>query len=57
LTDPRSERWAETEIALPERLANRRYRDICSGKRIDPKERIAVNWAFAEHPFGLLLAE
>lgn len=57
LTDPRSERWAETEIGLPERLANRRYRDICSGKRIDPKERIAVNWAFSEHPFGLLLAE
>ena len=57
LSEPRSERWAETEIALPERLANRRYRDICSGKSIDPKERIPVSWVFAEHPFGLLLAE
>ncbi len=53
----RSERWAETEIALPEQLSHRRYRDVCTGKLIDPKDRIAVNRVFADHPFALLLAE
>jgi len=57
LAPSRSERWAETEVALPERLGNRRYRDVCTGKVIDPKDRIAINWAFADHPFALLLAE
>jgi (1->4)-alpha-D-glucan 1-alpha-D-glucosylmutase len=52
-----SERWAETEIALPEKLGHRRYRNVCTGKIIDLKDRIAVNWAFADHPFALLLAE
>jgi (1->4)-alpha-D-glucan 1-alpha-D-glucosylmutase len=53
----RADRWAETEITLPSNLGHRRYRDICTGKTIDPKERIAVNWVFADHPFALLLAE
>ncbi|WP_105414690.1 malto-oligosyltrehalose synthase [Neorhizobium sp. T25_27] len=57
LAPSRSERWAETEITLPERLGHRRYRDICTGKVVDPKDRIAVNWAFGDHPFALLLAE
>ncbi|WP_117191766.1 malto-oligosyltrehalose synthase [Rhizobium terrae] len=57
LAPPRAERWAETEIALPEKLRNRRYRDICTGQTIDPKEQVVVNWVFAEHPFALLLAE
>jgi malto-oligosyltrehalose synthase len=51
------DRWAETEIVLPPNLANRRYRDLCTGKTIDPKERIAVNWIFADHPFALLVAQ
>ncbi|CAN7439175.1 malto-oligosyltrehalose synthase [Neorhizobium tomejilense] len=57
LAPSRSERWAETEIILPERLGHRRYRDVCTGKVVDPKDRIAVNWAFGDHPFALLLAE
>ncbi|CDZ35003.1 (1-_4)-alpha-D-glucan 1-alpha-D-glucosylmutase [Neorhizobium galegae bv. officinalis] len=57
LAPSRSERWAETEIVLPERLGHRRYRDVCTGKVVDPKDRIAVNWAFGDHPFALLLAE
>ncbi|WP_105427170.1 malto-oligosyltrehalose synthase [Neorhizobium tomejilense] len=57
LAPSRSERWAETEITLPERLGHRRYRDVCTGKVVDPKDRIAVNWAFGDHPFALLLAE
>ncbi len=57
LAPSRQERWAETEIALPPRLANRRYRDVFTGKVIDPKEHIAINWVFGEHPFALLLAE
>ncbi|WP_105437944.1 malto-oligosyltrehalose synthase [Neorhizobium sp. T25_13] len=57
LAPSRSERWAETEITLPERLGHRRYRDVCTGKVVDPKDRIAVNWAFGDHPFVLLLAE
>jgi (1->4)-alpha-D-glucan 1-alpha-D-glucosylmutase len=57
LAPSRSERWAETEITLPERLGHRRYRDVCTGKVVDSKDRIAVNWAFGDHPFALLLAE
>ncbi|MCQ1851190.1 malto-oligosyltrehalose synthase [Neorhizobium galegae] len=57
LAPSRSERWAETEIILPERLGHRRYRDVCTGKLVDPKDSIAVNWAFGDHPFVLLLAE
>lgn len=53
----RSERWAETEIALPEQLGHRRYRDVCTGKVIDPKDHITINGVFADHPFALLLAE
>jgi (1->4)-alpha-D-glucan 1-alpha-D-glucosylmutase len=56
LSSPRNERWAETEVSLPPRLANRRYRDVFTGKIIDPQERIAISWVFAEHPFALLLA-
>jgi (1->4)-alpha-D-glucan 1-alpha-D-glucosylmutase len=51
------DRWAETEVILPARLANLRYRDLCTGKVFDPKDRLAVNWAFADHPFALLRAE
>jgi (1->4)-alpha-D-glucan 1-alpha-D-glucosylmutase len=51
--DP-EDRWAETEVVLPARLADHRYRDICTGTTIDPKERIAVNWVFSDYPFALL---
>ncbi len=51
------ERWAETEIVLPPELAGSRYRDICTGKAFDPKDRLSVNWAFSDHPFALLRAE
>ncbi|UIK04150.1 malto-oligosyltrehalose synthase [Neorhizobium galegae] len=57
LAPSRSERWAETEIILPERLGHRRYRDVCTCEVVDPKDRIAVNWAFGDHPFALLLTE
>ncbi len=54
---PRTERWAETEVVLTDGLRDRRYRDIFTGKTFDPKDRIAVNWIFADHPFTLLLAQ
>jgi len=52
-----SRRWAQTEIALPAKLAQRRYRDIYTGQIIDPQERIGLPGVFGEHPFALLLAE
>ena len=52
-----TEWWGETEITLPPKLANRRYRDIRAGGTIDPQERIAVAPLFGEYPFALLLAE
>lgn len=54
---PGYQRWAQTEIALPARLAHRPYRDICTGKVIEPVERIGLPLAFTEHPFALMLAE
>ncbi|RYE67004.1 MAG: hypothetical protein EOP17_09930 [Rhizobiaceae bacterium] len=53
----RGERWAETEVELPTQLANRRYRDLSTGKDVEAKDSIAVNLAFADHPFALLTAE
>ncbi|SMF04108.1 (1-_4)-alpha-D-glucan 1-alpha-D-glucosylmutase [Xaviernesmea oryzae] len=52
-----TEWWGETEITLPPKLANRRYRDIRAGETVDPQERIAVAPLFGEYPFALLLAE
>jgi len=40
---PHTELWTETEIPLPERLANHRYRDILSGKEILLTDRIDLN--------------
>lgn len=40
---PHTELWTETEIPLPERLANHRYRDILSGKEIVLTDRIDLN--------------
>lgn len=40
---PHTELWTETEILLPERLANHRYRDILSGKEILLTDRIDLN--------------
>lgn len=37
---PHEERWEETEIVLPERLANRHYRDMLSGEEIPLSSRI-----------------
>ncbi|NDL61627.1 malto-oligosyltrehalose synthase [Acerihabitans arboris] len=42
LAHPYTEYWAQTEIALPERLANRRYRDILSGETICLADRISL---------------
>ncbi|MFB9947649.1 malto-oligosyltrehalose synthase [Rhizobium puerariae] len=53
----RPEGWAMTEVALSEKFANRRYRDICTGKPIDVTGRVAIGEVFADHPFALLLAE
>ncbi|MGD8203174.1 malto-oligosyltrehalose synthase [Pantoea sp. FN0305] len=42
LAQPQPQRWLETEIALPERLANRRYRDILSGEFVSPTDRLSL---------------
>ncbi len=57
LAPSRQERWAETEIALPPRLAHRHYRDVCTGKTVDPTDLLSINAVFGEHPFALLVAE
>jgi (1->4)-alpha-D-glucan 1-alpha-D-glucosylmutase len=49
--------WAETSVRLPAPLSARRYRDILTGRAFDFADHAAINWAFAEHPFALLLAE
>ncbi|MDL4915332.1 MAG: malto-oligosyltrehalose synthase [Enterobacterales bacterium endosymbiont of Blomia tropicalis] len=41
ITEP-TKCWTETEIALPERLANRRYHDILSGNEVCLTDRINV---------------
>eukprot|EP00913_Durusdinium_trenchii_P008121 g7618.t1 len=51
---PHSSEWAETIIALPKELAGRRYQDVFSGRSFDFADQIAVNWAFAGHPFAVL---
>ncbi|MCK1968118.1 malto-oligosyltrehalose synthase [Franconibacter sp. IITDAS19] len=42
LAAPHAELWADTEIALPATLANRRYHDILSGKEVVVTDRIDV---------------
>ncbi|WP_110875771.1 malto-oligosyltrehalose synthase [Franconibacter helveticus] len=42
LAAPHAELWVDTEIALPAALANRRYRDILSGKEVAVTDRIDV---------------
>jgi (1->4)-alpha-D-glucan 1-alpha-D-glucosylmutase len=54
--DNRQDPWAETEVVLPPELSSLSYKDICTGKVFDPKERLSVNWAFSEHPFALFRA-
>jgi (1->4)-alpha-D-glucan 1-alpha-D-glucosylmutase len=57
MVERRQGRWAETEIALPSRLAGRRYRDLWSGLRIDAEDTISVAEALRAHPFAILRAE
>ncbi len=52
----RSKQWVETEVSLPPRLANRRYRDLCSGKTYDARDRIGIARVFVDHPFAILVA-
>ncbi|AYD02041.1 malto-oligosyltrehalose synthase [Neorhizobium sp. NCHU2750] len=49
--------WAETAVPLEAPLSGRRYRDIFTGRIFDFNDQVAVNWAFAEHPFAVLVAE
>jgi (1->4)-alpha-D-glucan 1-alpha-D-glucosylmutase len=53
----RTSGWAETLIALPPSLANRPYRDIFTGRTFDFRDQAGVNWAFADHPFAVLITE
>ncbi|SFB52982.1 (1-_4)-alpha-D-glucan 1-alpha-D-glucosylmutase [Rhizobium sp. NFR07] len=53
----RPSEWTETQIALPQPLSGRRYRDLFSGKSFDLRDHTAVNWLFADHPFSVLVAE
>jgi len=57
LASSRSAHWAATRVVLPPPLAERRYRDIFSGRIFDFSGDASVNWAFADHPFAVLLAE
>ncbi len=57
LASPRSAHWAETRIALPAALAGKRYRDVFTGRVFDFADDVSVNWAFADHPFAVLVAE
>ena len=50
-------RWEATEIMLPASLAGRRYRDVFTGKAFDFGQKLAVMWAFTQHPFAVLKAE
>lgn len=54
---PSSERWAESAIALPEELRGLRYRDLFTGRTFEPARYLSVSWAFADHPFALLVSE
>ncbi|HEX2146691.1 MAG TPA: malto-oligosyltrehalose synthase [Pseudorhizobium sp.] len=50
-----SERWAETELPLPQNLSGRNYRDVFTGRTFQPSSSLSVSWAFADHPFALLI--
>lgn len=43
LDQPDPQRWLETEVALPEGLANRRYRNILSGETISLTDRFPLD--------------
>jgi (1->4)-alpha-D-glucan 1-alpha-D-glucosylmutase len=49
--------WTQTDIILPASLAETRYRDIFTDRVFDFRDRAAINWAFADHPFAVLLKE
>ncbi|WP_395517027.1 malto-oligosyltrehalose synthase [Pseudorhizobium flavum] len=53
---PLSDRWQETLLPLPGSVGGRAYRDVFTGRRFDPAERLPVAWAFVDHPFALLLS-
>lgn len=57
LASARSAHWAETRVNLPAPLAGRRYRDLFSGRVFDFADDASVNWAFADHPFAVLVCE
>lgn len=57
LASARSAHWAETRVALPPVLAGRRYRDALTDRAFDFGDDASVNWAFADHPFAVLVAE
>ena len=50
----RSESWAETEIALPERLGNRRYHDVWTGDVWEVGSSLDVNRVLGSRDFVLL---
>lgn len=52
---PHTARWTLTEISLPERLANRRYRDIFSGKELNLTQSISLHTFSACSPVLLEL--
>lgn len=49
--------WAETQIPLPASLANRRYRDVLSGKETTLADRINLNAIHGGSPLLLQLVE
>ncbi|CAD7041718.1 malto-oligosyltrehalose synthase [Pseudorhizobium endolithicum] len=51
-----SKRWDETVLPLPPALRSRSYRDLFTGRRFDPSERLSIAWAFVDHPFALLVS-
>jgi (1->4)-alpha-D-glucan 1-alpha-D-glucosylmutase len=57
LAASRTSGWAETLIALPPGLADRRYRDIFTGRTFDFHDQAGVNWTFADHPFAVLISD
>lgn len=53
---PVSDRWAETDLLLPDELRRREYRDVFTGRSFQPSTSLSVNWAFADHPFALYIS-
>jgi (1->4)-alpha-D-glucan 1-alpha-D-glucosylmutase len=49
--------WMETQVALPQPLSGRRYRDVFTGRSFDFGDHVAVNQLFADHPFSVLASE